>query len=109
MSMDEISRELELENFDNKVCEEKHVGQTNPPTVNEGNRDAAYEVVPTQDKFVGNSGFTIKTKLSFNIEPFPSEIVRRLSTSRSFRSVEKDGELIVPLTCIFRCIWEGAQ
>ena len=43
-----------------------------------------------------------------DIEPFPEEILRRINIGKGFRGVEKDGEFVVPVSGLYRCVWDGA-
>src|ERR1700737_3898978 len=55
----------------------------------------------------GNPALAIKTHVTLDIEPFPDEILRRDNVENSFKAMEKDGELVVPITSLYYCVWDG--
>ena len=60
------------------------------------------------EEFEGNPALAKRTKLTLDIEPFPNDILRLITTAYSFRPAEKDGEFTVPITSLYRCILNDA-
>lgn len=49
-----------------------------------------------------------RKKAELDIEPFPEDILSKINVGECFRVVEKDGELVVPVTGLYRSVWDGA-
>jgi hypothetical protein len=56
----------------------------------------------------GNPALAIRTKVTLDIEPFPNDILRIINTAYSFKVTEKDSDLVVPITSLYQCVWNGA-
>jgi hypothetical protein len=58
-------------------------------------------------RFGSNPTLEIRTKTTLDIEPFPGPILQKINPTYAFQPRERDGELVVPIACLFKCVWEG--
>jgi hypothetical protein len=76
-------------------------------SANDRNQDALPKEHKQLSRISNNPALEIKTKVTLDIEPFPGQILQKINPDYSFRPTEKDGELVVPIVCLFKCVWEG--
>lgn len=93
---------------------EKDVGPTKS-TIEGQNSKVDNVTVPANDLYTATedveksaepAGKSPLSKLHLDIDPLPVEIVEKIIVHGSLRTAEKDGQLLLPLTCLFSCTWE---
>jgi hypothetical protein len=65
------------------------------------------EIMPTQVTDC-NPALRTQRDATLDIQPFPQEILGKINVGEIYRAVEKDGELVVPITGLYRCVWDEA-
>jgi hypothetical protein len=84
-----------------------HSSKDDVSVPNDGSEFPRDETAP-QDGLSYNPALAIKTKIILDIEPFPGNIVNKISVPNTFRPAEKDGELIVPIVVKYQCVFDDA-
>lgn len=55
-----------------------------------------------------NPALLCRRDATLDIEPYPTEILKRINVGEVCHATEKNGELIVPVIALYRCVWDGA-
>jgi hypothetical protein len=62
----------------------------------------------SSDELSIHPALEIRKKTTLDFDPFPKEILSKVNVTYSFKPAEKEGDLIVPLTAVYQCVFDGA-
>jgi hypothetical protein len=64
--------------------------------------------LPTSQNGPGptNPALELRNKAVLEIDPLPNDILGRIDLTYSFKPMEKDGALVIPIICLYHCEWE---
>lgn len=70
--------------------------------------NSAHCTLPTSENGSGstNPALKLRNKAVLEIDPLPNGILGRIDLTYSFKPMEKDGALVIPIICLYHCEWE---
>lgn len=84
--------------------EQRNLSNLDPSTTTAGLDESQL----SSDDLSVHPALETRSKTTLDFDPFPREILSKVNVTYSFKPAEKDGDLIVPLTAVYQCAFDGA-